>query len=427
MNKISISSKSAIARVLVIIIIVVIIIAAIAVAAYMLLKPAPERDYFKIGVILELTGELSRGGYVCKRGYDLWVKVVNDKGGITIDGKSYRVELIYYDAKSDPAEGAKAVDKAIADGVDFLFGPYSSAVCLGTIPVIDKYGIPYFCGSPESHLIPEKKSKWTFQFLVTTRETPIPIIEFISKLPLKTVAIIGADDAFSKSLAESFKAECERKRFQVVFYEIYPLGSTDLSPLITKIKPLNPDVLINAGHPSNHVVVVRNAKELDFNPKIMVFHWGIDTADFLGQLGPDANYALGVTMWSPKASWKDPVFNSPSNFLKLFENIHGREPDYSEASCAATGVFVQKLLETKKLTPPFNAEKREALRKAAEEATVETILGPIKFSTEEAHWHVNIELAKYLVVIQVQNGKLIALAPEAIKEGELIFPKPSWK
>jgi len=421
------SYKKAITKPVIAIIAIIIIIAVVAAAAYILFKPAPERNYFKIGVILELTGELSRGGYTCKRGYDLWAKVVNDKGGIVIDGKPYKVELVYYDAKSDPAEGAKAAEKAIADGVDFLFGPYSSAVCLGTIPVIDKHGIPYFCGSPESHLIPEKKSPWTFQFLVTTKETPIPLIEFISKLPVKTVAIIGADDAFSKSLAESFKAECEKKGLQVVFYEIYPVGSADLSPLITKIKALNPDVFINAGHPSNHVIAMRNSKELSFNPKAMVFHWGVDTADFIGQLGKDSNYAIGVTMWSPKATWKDPVFNSPSDFLNLFKEVYGREPDYSEVSTAVTGVFVQKLLEAKKLTPPFNNEKREALRKAAEETIVETVLGPIGFSKEEAHWHVNIELAKLLVVIQVQNEKPVPLSPQAVKEGELVFPKPPWK
>lgn len=409
-------------------IIIIVIVAAVIVGSASLLfyKPSPPRNYFKIGVITELTGTLSRGGYVTKRGYDIWAQTINERGGILIDGKRYKVELVYYDAKSDPSEGAKAVEKAIADGVDFLFGPYSSAVALGTIPVVEKYGIPYFMGSPESHLIPLKKSKWAFQFLVTTKETPISILDYISKLPVKTVAIIGADDAFSKSLAESFKSEAEKRGLKVVYYEIYPVDSTDLSPIITKIKPLDPDVFINAGHPSNHVIAVRNAKELGFNPKVFVIHWGVDTEDFLGQLGKDSEYVIGLTMWSAKAPWKDPVFGSPKDFLELFEKVYGRPPDYTEASCAATGVFVQVLLQKYKLTPPFDDEKREKLRSAAERESVETILGPIKFSTEEEHWHVNIELAKHLIIVQVQNGKPVPIAPESIKEAEVVFPKPPW-
>jgi branched-chain amino acid transport system substrate-binding protein len=422
-------NKEGITRLQAIIIAIIVVVAAVAGVVFYMLSRPPVRDYYKIGVIAELTGDLARGGFCVKRGYDMWANTINEKGGITIEGKSYRVELVYYDAKSDPAEAAKAVEKAVADGCDFLLGPYSSKCTLGGGPVAEKYKIPFVTGSAESHLIPEQHYKCTFQTCVTTRETPETIIKCLVqqyKLPIKTVAIIGADDAFSKSLAESFSDYCKKYGLNVIFFEIYPVAITDLTPVITRVMALNPDVLINAGHPSNHVVVIRNSKELKFNPKLFVFHWGVDTADFLDQLKADANYAVGAVMWSPKSPWKDPLFGSSKEFVDKFVTIYGREPDYSEAACAATGVFIGELLKKYKLTPPFDDAKRAKMLEALEEFSCETLFGVMKYSTDPAHWHVNIGLVEYLLTVQIINQKPVIIGPEKSKEANIVFPKPPW-
>jgi branched-chain amino acid transport system substrate-binding protein len=423
-------NRKGITRIQATIIAIIIIVAVIAaVAVVYMTPPPPARDYYNIGVVTELTGDLARGGFTTKRGYDLWADTINKKGGITIDGKSYSVRLTYYDAKSDPAEAAKAVEKAVADGVDFLLGPYSSMCTLGAGPICEQKKMPMVTGSAESHLIPKEHYSYTFQFLVTTGETPeIPITCLVEqyKLPIKTVAVIGADDAFSKSLAESFRDTCTKHGLEVVFFEIYPVAITDLSPVITKIMAKNPDVFINAGHPSNHVIAVRNSKELGFNPKVLIVHWGVTTADFIDELKADSNYVVGVDMWSPKNPWKDPLFGSPQGFADEFEKVYGRLPDYTEAGCAATGVFVGELLKKYKLTPPFDDEKRAAFRDALEEFSVENFMGATKFSTDPAHWHVNIGLVEYLLAVQIVNEKPVIIGPEKAKEANIVFPKPPW-
>ena len=423
-------NREGVTRVQAVIIAIVIIVAIVAGVVVFYMPSGPSvRDYYKIGVVVELTGDLARGGFTAKRGYDLWANTINEKGGITIEGKSYKVELTYYDAKSDPAEAAKAVEKAVADGVDFLLGPYSSMCTLGGGPIAEKNKMPFITGSAESHLIPKEHYNYTFQFLVTTGETPEVAIRCLVeqyKLPIKTVAIIGGDDAFSKSLAESFKGYCEKYGLDVVFFEIYPLAITDLTPIITKIMAKNPDVFINAAHPSNHVLAVRNAKELGFNPKVIVVHWGVTTSDFIDELKADSNYVVGVDMWSPKNPWNDPVFGSPQGLADEFEKVYGRLPDYTEASCATTGVFIGELLKQYKLTPPFDDEKRAKFRNALEEFSLETAFGTVKFSTDPAHWHVNIGLLEYLLAVQIVNEKPVIIGPEKAKEADIVFPKPPW-
>ncbi|MCW8799323.1 MAG: ABC transporter substrate-binding protein, partial [Desulfobacter sp.] len=72
---------------------------------------ADARDYYKVGVITSLSGDLATGGNVTKRGYDLWAKAVNDQGGIEIQGKKYLVKLVYGDAQSEPSQGASAAER----------------------------------------------------------------------------------------------------------------------------------------------------------------------------------------------------------------------------------------------------------------------------------------------------------------------------
>ncbi|MCU0556615.1 MAG: ABC transporter substrate-binding protein, partial [Desulfobacterales bacterium] len=117
-----------------------------------------ERDFFKIGVITSLSGDLATGGNVTKRGYDLWAQAVNEAGGIEIKGKKYPVKLFYADAQSEPSQGASAAERlATQEKVDMVLGTYSSGVTLAVAPVLDKYKIPLITGSAESPMIWKQK------------------------------------------------------------------------------------------------------------------------------------------------------------------------------------------------------------------------------------------------------------------------------
>ena len=95
-----------------------------------------KRDFFKVGVVTSLSGELVFGGAVTKRGYDLWAEAVNQLGGIDIEGKKYRVTLVYADDRGTPATAAVAGEQLITqEKVDFILGPYASGPTLALAPI----------------------------------------------------------------------------------------------------------------------------------------------------------------------------------------------------------------------------------------------------------------------------------------------------
>lgn len=409
------------------IIIAVVIVAGLA-ASYAYVSSKQEERVLKIGAIMELTGSLSRDAQVCKRGYDVWYKVIQQKGGIEINGKKYKVILKYYDTRSDPGQAAAAVDKAVAEGMDILLGTYSSANTLGAIPAVNKYGIPMFAGSPESHLIPEKHSPYVFQTLITTKESPLAFKDIIVKYGIKTAALVSANDAFSQGLAATFRDMLGEIGVKIVVDETFPVEITDLKPVMAKVAAANPDLVIVAAHPTHHILAVKALRELKFNPKMMIVHYGIDAADVIENVGPIGDGILGLVMWRPVVNYKDPIFGDVNNFLKVWrETFPNVEPDYTAVSCAATASYVVALLQKYGIEPPLTKDKWEKIVDLATKTKIETILGPILYSDDPDHWHVNMELVKHVLIVQFQGGKLVVVWPPDKAEAELLFPKPPWE
>ncbi|MFO7264410.1 MAG: ABC transporter substrate-binding protein [Bacillaceae bacterium G1] len=383
------------------------------------------RDYFKVGVITSLSGSEVYGGNVTKRGYEIWAETVNEQGGIEIDGKKYRVELVYADDQSDPTSGADAAERMItSEKVDFILGPYTSGVTLAVAPILEKYKVPMITGSAESPLIWKEQFKYTFGTIPAvdlTGSSPIRTLARDVNPAPKTIAIIGVNDPFSKSVAETFKSSAEEAGMEVVKYDIVPAG-TDFTPLISAIKKLNPDILAVGGHEKEHMEVIKASKSLGFMPKIFVMHYGITTPDFIKNLGKDADYVMGAAIWTPDLNYEDPLFGSTAEYVKKFTEKYGTAPEYTEAGCTATGIVFTAALQAIGAKPPLSEEEREKLVEALENIEVNTLFGPISFATEGAWYHNNTGLQP--LTIQLKDGKQIIVGPADVRVQAPTYPVP---
>lgn len=405
-------------------------IALFALATFLAVWPAlgqEARDYFKVGVITSLTGELTKGGYVTKRGYDLWEHMVNKQGGILVKGKRYKVRLVYQDAASDPAKAAKAAEKLVTvEKVDFVLGPYSSMVTLGAAPIFEKYKMPHVTGSAESDLVWQKHFEWTFQFLAPTDRGArggITALAEVTPKP-KKAAIITADDAFSRTSADALKDEAKKHGIDVPVFEIFPVATVDFLPLVSKVKAENPDIFVISGHVPHHIAALRSAKSLDFNPKAYVVHWL--SADLWRELKHEADYVLGITMWTPKVPYKGPIFTDSPSYRELFETVYGKPTlDYTEAGTAAAGVALQIALQKAGLKPSLDAKGKERLKSELERLETETFFSPVNFSMEKKYWHTNVGVK--IITLQIQNAEPVAVFPPRVKEKAVIYPTPKWK
>jgi branched-chain amino acid transport system substrate-binding protein len=83
-----------------------------------------EGDTIVLGAAVSVTGKYSTNGKHTMNGYNLAIETINAAGGVEVAGKTYKLDIVYYDDESTPARGAQLAERLISqDGIKFLWGP----------------------------------------------------------------------------------------------------------------------------------------------------------------------------------------------------------------------------------------------------------------------------------------------------------------
>jgi branched-chain amino acid transport system substrate-binding protein len=388
---------------------------------------AQERDFFKVGVVTELSGDLATGGNVTKRGYDLWSQAVNAAGGVVIGGKKYPVKLFYADAQSNPSQGAAAAERLITqEHVDFILGPYSSGVTIAVAPVVEKYKVPMITGSAESPMIWRQKFLYTFGTVPPVNFTGAAAIQTLASLSPapKTAVVFGSNDTFSKATAESFEAAAKKANIKVLKFNIVPAGQ-DLTPLMSAVKGMKPDIVAFGGHDEELIKLVKGLHQIDFTPSALLMHYGVTEPAFVDALKADANQVFGGAVWTDTTKTKSQILWSDAPaYAAAARQAFGVAADYTQAGSSAAGIAFQVALQKINAAPPLSEAKRAELVKALEAVDVDTFYGKVKFATDGEFYHANVGLAP--LTVQVQSGKVVAVGPKKDAEAPAQYPMTPW-
>src|SRR5262245_38269093 len=172
---------------------------------------AQAQDAITLGAAVSITGKYSTNGKNTKDGYDLAVKVINDKGGVKVGDKTYKIAVKYYDDESTPARGAQLVERLISqDGVKFVLGPYSSGLTKAVAPIVEKHRIPMVQANGADRELFTQGYKYMFAVLSTSDQYIASAIELLGEMTKaankdpKTlkVAIAIENDPFSQDVRD---------------------------------------------------------------------------------------------------------------------------------------------------------------------------------------------------------------------------------
>ena len=380
-----------------------------------------QENIIKIGVAVSLTGKLAYEGRLNKDGYEVWEDWVNSHGGITAGGINYKVKMVYYDDESNPVRGAKLTEMLITQNkVDFLFGPYSSAITFATTAIGEKYKIITIAPEASSPAVYERGYKYLFSVLTLGTTTMVPLLYMAENLDPKpkTVAIITTNDLAPLTVAEGTRDKCKELGFEVVLFGKYPVDTVDISALLTQVKDLNPDILASCGNLLDSLMVMRQCKEVNVNPKIYTVSMGVMVPNFVQELGADAEYVFGYAWWLPTLKGSDKVFGTTADYVQACKDKFG--PDYMpgyDTSCASTaGTLLQLAIEK------ADSIETEKVREALSTLDVELATWPAIAFNEKGQ---NIKWEH--PIAQIQNGKKVIVYPETSQENAPMYPAPEWK
>jgi branched-chain amino acid transport system substrate-binding protein len=381
-------------------------------------SPARAADVLEIGAPLAATGADAREGALAKQGYDLWVETVNARGGIKVGGKTYTVRIIYYDDQSKPQTSAELTDKLISqDHVSFLLGPYGSPATFADAAIAERYRIPMVDAEGAARKIFAQGYRYVFGIISPADDYAAAMLKAAETLSPKpeTVAVLSADDLFSLEVANGARDWASHHGLKVVYFQKYPVGTTDLSAALTSIKALHPDILIGSGHLQESLLIMKQAQTLDLESKFYGFTVGPTTPDFVKALGPAADGVFASAQWTPDVKYQGPLFGSAHDYAQAFEKRYGFIPDYHAASSSAAGVVLQLAIEKAGSVNP------QKVRAALASLDATTFLGPVKFNAE------GLNTAKPMVTVQIQDGHLVTVWPPMIATARAIYPTPGWR
>jgi len=197
----------------------------------------------KIGSATNFSDRL---GIQVKRILEMEAALVNEKGGLNIQGQRYNIEMIVYDHKYT-ADGGRAAGERLVfqDKVKFIVNPYGIAPCLAMLEVAEPNKIPFFHGAAGVKLLDPK-----FKYAVHTKALDGSVYpewsyvkEHLLAPTVKTVVMCTYDDATGHIMADMMEKAWANAGIETVGRLYFKRGQTDFAPIATKLRSLNPDML----------------------------------------------------------------------------------------------------------------------------------------------------------------------------------------
>jgi branched-chain amino acid transport system substrate-binding protein len=258
----------------------------------------------KVGNIEPLSGPSAAVGQQGKFARDMAVEEINAAGGIKSLGGA-KLEMIYADSESKPEKGVAEAERLInTEKVHVLTGCWNSSVTYPTTAVAERYGIPFIVPVSVADKITDQGFKTVFRIAAKdswwTRDqfAFLKDMEAETKTKLESVAFVYENGDWGKGFAEQWKKLAEKAGLKVVMDEPYPSTSTDLSPVVNKIKRANPDVLMLVSNAADAILLTNTLAEYKVKPKAIIASGG-GHADpsFLKAVGKNGQYLYDIVEW----------------------------------------------------------------------------------------------------------------------------------
>jgi branched-chain amino acid transport system substrate-binding protein len=240
-------------------------------AAAVASAPAPvsEATIVKIGHAAPLTGGIAHLGKDNENGARLAVEEIN-KQGLTIDGHKIQLELDAQDDAADPKTGTAVAQKLVDDHVVAVVGHLNSGVSIPASKIYSDASIVQISPSSTNPAYTQQGFKTTYRVVATDAQQGPALANYATKaLGARRIAIVDDATAYGKGLADEFAKTVEASGAKVVAREATNDRATDFRAILTKIKSVQPDVIMFGGMDATGGPFTKQAAALGIRAKIL--------------------------------------------------------------------------------------------------------------------------------------------------------------
>ncbi|MFY2791756.1 urea ABC transporter substrate-binding protein, partial [Rhodococcus sp. MALMAid1271] len=290
-------------------------------------------DTVKIGAINSLSGPTAINETVIRDAITMAVDEINASGGVL--GK--QLDLLAEDGASEPTVFAEKAEKLISsDCVAAVFGGYTSASRKAMLPVFEDNNALLYYGQQYEGL---EASKNVFYTGATTNQQIIPALDYLKEQGVKSLYLVGSDYVFPRTSNAIVKAYAAANGIEILGEDYTPLGSTDFSTIINKVRTANADAVFNVVVGDSLVAFFReytNAGLKAADMPVMSMCVGEEEVRSIGV----QNVAGQLAAWNYFQTLDTPTNNT---FVSSFKDMYGQNRVTSDPmESAYTAVYLWK-------------------------------------------------------------------------------------
>lgn len=364
-----------------------------------------------VGVIVPLSGPNAQFGINSRNGIQLVADEINAAGGIkAMDGAP--INLIIADATSNPTQAATVAQRMMSqDNVVAVLGAFASSLTLAISEVTERRGVPLLTMS-FSDTITERGFKYVFQIVSPGSAIGAATFDYTVALAqqagekLERIAIMFEDTAYGTSQSEGLRKAAEAAGITIVMDEAYPLGITDVSPLINQLRRSDAQVVFPVSYLNDSLLIVRAMRQQEIDIPAVGGAAGYIIPDFREGLGDLADDVLSIT---PAAYDQAPEYTE--RFRDRFGYFMVHE---AQEHAACMGVLHSALERTGKAD-------RQAIRDALAEGVFDegwaTVMsgGVVEFDEMGRNPHASP------LMVQWRGSELVTVYPPELAKGEAVW------
>ena len=331
-------------------------------------------------------------------------KYNNERGGLLVDGKLYKIEIPYYD---NEYKGDIAVSNAkkliFEDGVKFMYVG-GSGPALAVAPTLRANNVLWNAGAYASVIGPE--NPLAFRTMRTGNELDLAINLWVKEnLPdVNKLAHLTVNDDAGFKVNEQLKYFSDQVGFEVVS-DFVERGLKDFYPQLTRLLGKNPDMFFFTGGDRNDVYLqIKQVRELGWTgPILMTKPVAEDLIAIVGFDGAQGVYGEGL---APGTAEKELV-PFALEIEEQYREIYGTDP-YSPYEIDMLWTILQAIEKA----DSFDVNE---VRLALETEEFDTVFGKARFRGGLTYG-LNHQLISPVFMMQLQGDSMVQLAKLVLGE-----------
>ena len=290
-------------------------------------------DTIKVGSLNSLSGTMAISEVTVRDSIALAVEEINADGGVL--GK--QIQVVAEDGASEPTVFAEKAEKLISsDCVAAVFGGWTSSSRKAMLPVFeDRNALLYY---PVQYEGLESSSN-IFYTGATTNQQIVPALDYLKEQGVKSLYLVGSDYVFPQTANRIIKAYAEANGIEIKGEDYTPLGSTDFSTIVNKVRTADADAVFNTLNGDSNVAFFREYTNAGLNAKDMpVVSVSIAEEEVVG-IGAQ-NIEGQLTAWNYYQTVESP---ENASFVEAYKPKYGaNKPTSDPMEAAYTSVYLWK-------------------------------------------------------------------------------------